>query len=65
MFTMSVFLQLWLTAGGVTSLGRGVWDLSPVKKHPASRPDSVTHSAQIGYTPCWRFVVDILFISFL
>jgi len=21
MFTMSVFLQLWLTAGGVTSLG--------------------------------------------
>ena len=32
--------------------GRGAWDLSPVKKLPACRPVPVTHSTQIGYTPC-------------
>jgi len=40
------------TAGGVTSLGERGWDLSHVKKLPACQPASVTHSAQIGYTPC-------------
>jgi len=43
---------LALTAGGVTSLGERSWDLSHVKKFPACRPAYVTHSAQIGYTPC-------------
>ena len=41
------------TDGGVTSLGERGWDLSHVKKFPTCRPASVTHSAHIGYTPCY------------
>jgi hypothetical protein len=43
--------------------GAGLGIYPTLKSFPACRPDSVTHLAQIGYTPCWRFVVDFLFIS--
>ena len=37
--------------------GCGTWDLSPAKKLTACRPAPVTHSSQIGYTPCYLLVV--------
>ncbi|HOZ13371.1 MAG TPA: hypothetical protein PK784_01160 [Tenuifilaceae bacterium] len=52
MINSVIFFKLLVTAGGVASLGVRGWDLSHVKKFSARRPVSVTHSAQIGYTPC-------------